>query len=182
MQTIHRRGELSNLKKAIQNGNVNLGFAGGSITTARTPSNWPTYVRGWFVDRFRNVRLSVNNAAIGATGSLCALSLAEQEFIKTSCDLVFVEYAANDFGAERDERMRTREGLIRKLLAANIDVVLVYTFHQPMFKQADRGELPDTIADFEAKLQGKRNWKGPLQRLRLFLKNLKKERITNYEY
>jgi hypothetical protein len=101
------------------------------------------------VDRFRNVRLSVNNAAIGATGSLCALSLAEQEFIKTSCDLVFVEYAANDFGAERDERMRTREGLIRKLLAANIDVVLVYTFHQPMFKQADRGELPDTIADFE---------------------------------
>lgn len=40
----------------------------------------------------------------------------------------------------------------------------------------------DTIEDFEAKLQGKRNWKGPLQRLRLWLKNLKKERITHYEY
>ena len=40
----------------------------------------------------------------------------------------------------------------------------------------------DTMEDFAAKLQGKRNWKGPLQRLRLWLKNLKKERITNYEY
>ena len=40
----------------------------------------------------------------------------------------------------------------------------------------------DTMEDFAAKLQGKRNWKGPLQRLRLCLKNLKKERITHYEY
>ena len=40
----------------------------------------------------------------------------------------------------------------------------------------------DTMEDFAAKLQGKRNWKGPLQRLRLCLKNLKRERITNYEY
>lgn len=40
----------------------------------------------------------------------------------------------------------------------------------------------DAMEDFAAKLQGKRNWKGPLQRLRLWLKNLKKERITHYEY
>ena len=149
MDDIQIRGNLRRFKEAIQNKNVKIGFAGGSITTARTPSNWPTYVRGWFVDRFRDVRLSVFNAAIGATGSLCALSLAEKEWIRTDCDLVFVEYAANDHGADREERMRTREGLIRKLLAANIDVVLVYTFHQPMFKQADSGELPDSIADFE---------------------------------
>ena len=40
----------------------------------------------------------------------------------------------------------------------------------------------DTMEDFAAKLQGKRNWKGPLQRFRLCLRNLKKERITHYEY
>lgn len=40
----------------------------------------------------------------------------------------------------------------------------------------------DTMEDFAAKLQGKRNWKGPLQRLRLCLKNLRKERITHYKY
>ena len=89
------------------------------------------------------------NSTIGATGSLCALSLAKKEFIDTSCDLVFVEYAVNDNGIDSDERMRTREGLIRKLLAANIDVVLVYTFYQDMFQEVDRGEIPGSISDFE---------------------------------
>lgn len=58
------------------------------------------------------------------------------------------------------------------------------------FRKAKKGKvLPrigisndDTLEDFAAKLQGRRNWKGPLQRLRLCLKNLKKERITHYEY
>ncbi len=149
MENINIRGTLARFKEAIMHGNVKIGFAGGSITTAQTLSNWPTYIRGWFVERFKDVRLSVVNSAIGATGSLCALSLAQKEFIDTSCDLVFVEFAVNDDGIDRDERMRTREGLIRKLLSANIDVVLVYTFYQNMFKEQDLGKTPDTIADFE---------------------------------
>lgn len=40
----------------------------------------------------------------------------------------------------------------------------------------------DSIETFADKLSGKLNWKGPLQKLRLQLKNLKKERIINYEY
>ena len=149
MNDVNVRGNLEKFKEGIKNGRVKIGFLGGSITTAQTPSNWPTYVRGWFVDRFKDVRLTVVNSAIGATGSLCALSLAKKELIDTSCDLVFVEYAVNDNGVDRDRRMRTREGLIRQLLAARIDVVIVYTFYQNMFKQADKGEIPDSIADFE---------------------------------
>lgn len=149
MNNINIRGSLTRFKNAISNGKVKIGFAGGSITTATTRSNWPTYVRGWFVDRFRDVRLTVINAGIGATGSMCALSMAQKEFIDTHCDLVFVEFAVNDLGTNPEHRMRTREGLIRKLLAENIDVVLVYTFCQRMFKDADSGILPDTIADFE---------------------------------
>ena len=149
MNDINIRGDLTRFKQALAKGKVKIGFAGGSITTAKTLSNWPMYIRGWFVDSFKDVRLTVVNSAIGATGSLCALSLAKKEFIDTSCDLVFVEFAVNDNGADRDERMRTREGLIRKLLSANIDVVIVYTFYQSMFKQADNGEIPDSIADFE---------------------------------
>lgn len=40
----------------------------------------------------------------------------------------------------------------------------------------------DTMKVFIDKLDGKYDWKGPLQRLRLLLKNIKKERITQYEY
>jgi len=39
----------------------------------------------------------------------------------------------------------------------------------------------DTIEVFADKLSGKLNWKGPLQRLRLTLENLKGERITQYD-
>lgn len=39
----------------------------------------------------------------------------------------------------------------------------------------------DTIEVFADKLNGKFNWKGPLQRLRLTLENLKGERITQYD-
>ncbi len=57
-------------------------------------------------------------------------------------------------------------------------------------KKYDKGKvLPrigisndDTIEIFEKKLKGKFNYKGTLQRLRLFLHNLKKDRITEYIY
>ncbi len=39
----------------------------------------------------------------------------------------------------------------------------------------------DTIKAFEDKLVGKYNWKGPLQRLRLTIDNLKGERVTRYD-
>lgn len=40
----------------------------------------------------------------------------------------------------------------------------------------------DTVEIFKKKLCGGFDWKGPLQRIRLSLHNLKKDRITKYEY
>lgn len=40
----------------------------------------------------------------------------------------------------------------------------------------------DSMKVFEDKLTGKYDWKGTLQRLRLMWKNIKKERVTQYEY
>ncbi|MBR4072386.1 MAG: SGNH/GDSL hydrolase family protein [Clostridia bacterium] len=149
MEIVNIRGNLTKFKKGIEIGKVKIGYAGGSITTAATQSNWPLYVRGWFVNKFKNVRLTVLNAAIGATGSMCGLFLAEKEFIKKNCDLVFIEYAVNDNSVDADERMRTREGLIRKLLKENIDVVLVYTFYQNMFDEMKDDNVPKSISDME---------------------------------
>lgn len=39
----------------------------------------------------------------------------------------------------------------------------------------------DSIKVFEKKIKGKKNWKGPLQRIRLKVENLKGERITQYD-
>ena len=40
----------------------------------------------------------------------------------------------------------------------------------------------DSMETFAAKLEGRYNWKGPLQRARLLAQNLRQKRITNYEY
>lgn len=149
MENIQIRGNLTRFKKALERGKAKIGFAGGSITTAASVANWPTYVRAWLTEQFSDVRFSIINSAIGATGSLVGLALSQKEFIDTDCDLVFVEYAVNDNDIDSDERMRTREGLVRKLLSQNIDVVIVYTFYQNMFKQVDAGEIPHSIVDFE---------------------------------
>ena len=66
---VHRhRRPLSRTLYKLSTGSVTIGFAGGSIT-ADYGHNWPTPVVNWFVATFPNVRFTVENSAIGATGS-----------------------------------------------------------------------------------------------------------------
>lgn len=146
---MHRR-PLRRTWQALHNGSITLGFIGGSITDPRPGHNWPEPVIAWFVETFPRVRVSVENAAIGATGSDLAVFRAKRDLIDRGCDLVFVDYAVNDGGEPQEKRMRTREGLLRKLLAGGRrDVVLAYTFSQDHYAAILRGTAPATIAEFE---------------------------------
>ena len=151
MDIYKHRGGLQHTLSAIQNGKLTLGFIGGSITAARPEWNWPEAVTAWCVENFPDVRIQVENAAIGATGSDLAVFRAQRDLIDSGCDLVFVEFAVNDYGSPTEQRMRSREGLIRKLLAGEgRDVVLTYTFHQPQYAEMVAGKMPATVAEFEA--------------------------------
>jgi lysophospholipase L1-like esterase len=137
--------------EAIQGGQLTLGFTGGSITDPRPGHNWPEAVAAWFVETFPGTRIVVENAAIGATGSELAVLRARRDLVERGCNLVFIEYAVNDGGEPAEKRMRTREGLIRKLLAGEgRDLVLVYTYAQDMYPDMLAGRVPPSIADFEA--------------------------------
>lgn len=93
----------------------------------------------------------MENAAIGATGSDLAVFRAERDILQRDCDLVFVEYAVNDLSLPDTLAQRSREGLLRKLLACpTLDVVLVYTHSGTFFEALQRGGVPDSIARFEA--------------------------------
>lgn len=147
---LRRRSPLLRLREAIASGEARLGFIGGSITDARPRHNWPEPVIAWLVETYPQVRFSVENAAIGATGSELAVFRAEHDLIERGCDIVFVEYAVNDDGIPRDKRMRTREGLLRKLLRdGRRDVVLAHTFCQSFYGAMVEGEVPESIADLE---------------------------------
>ncbi len=146
----HRSG-LPRTLQALKSGTITIGFIGGSITDSRESNRWPEHVTSWFVETFPNVRVCVENAAIGATGSDLAVFRAERDLINRNCDLVFIEYAVNDNDVPSEKRMRTREGLIRKLLAKeDRDLVLVYTYQQSMYNDMINGNVPASISDFEA--------------------------------
>lgn len=150
LEIFQHRGGLARTREALKRGDLTVGFLGGSITDARPGHNWPEPVTAWLAERFPEIRLSVENAAIGATGSLSAVFRVDRDILARNCDLVFVEYAVNDHGVDSAERMRTREGLLRKLLADGArDVVLVYTFSQPMYAEMREGRVPPSIAELE---------------------------------
>jgi hypothetical protein len=146
-KVIQPRGSLACFKKAIQNRNVRMGFIGGSITEADRESNWPYFVKAWFVRKFPDVRYVWENAAVGGTGSLSGIMRAQYDLIDTHCDIVFFEYAVNDGPGE--ETMRTREGLLRKLLEEQRDVVFVYAYCQGMYADMSEGKIPQSIAELE---------------------------------
>ncbi|QHT59769.1 SGNH/GDSL hydrolase family protein [Paenibacillus lycopersici] len=146
----HHRNPLVHTLKALSEGRLTVGFIGGSITDARPRHNWPEPVIGWLVERFPQARIVVENAAIGATGSELAVFRAKRDLIDRGCQLVFVDYAVNDQGEPDEKRSRTREGLVRKLLAdGSRDVVLAHTYMQDMYGAMAEGGVPDSIAGLE---------------------------------
>ncbi len=150
LDVFHHRSGLPRTRQALAEGRLTVGFIGGSITDSRTGHNWPEYVVPWLVETYPDVRIVVENAAIGATGSDLAVFRAQRDLIDRGCDLVFIEYAANDLGLDAEYRMRSREGLIRRLGAgAGRDLVCAYTFCQPMYDDYLRDQLHPSVADFE---------------------------------
>lgn len=147
--TRHRRG-LHRARRAIESGAITLGFLGGSITDARPGKGWSEPVIAWFAETFPGLRVTVENAAIGATGSDSAVFRLQRDILDRDCDLLFIEYAANDSETPTVARQRTREGLLRASLAGEgRDVVFTYTFLPTMYADMNAGRVPSTVAEFE---------------------------------
>ena len=151
LDIIQHRNNLMDVRKKLQLGHLTVGFVGGSITAdSRDAHNWPEPVIRWLVEAFPLARISVENAAIGATGSDLAVFRASRDLINRQCDLIFIEFVVNDYNTPTEKRMRAREGLIRKLLAGgDCNLVLVYTYCQQMYEAMSQDEVPASIHEFE---------------------------------
>lgn len=144
------REQLTALERARQEGVITVGYIGGSITDARSRSNWPQYVSKWLAERLPSVRIRIENAAIGATCSDLAVFRAKRDLLDRGCQLIFVEFAVNDSEMIPIKRTRTREGLLRILLAGGAEnIVLVYTHSEDMLEDMINERYPSTIAEFE---------------------------------
>lgn len=147
---IRARKPLKHWNSCLEQGAITIGFLGGSITDARPRHNWPEYVREWLLATYSNVRLRIENAAIGATGSDLAALRVKRDIIDRNCDVVFIEYAVNDHDVPSYRRRRTREGLIRQLYKAGVtELIFVYTYSGEMKEEIDKGRYPASIAELE---------------------------------
>jgi lysophospholipase L1-like esterase len=133
------RGGLGNVLGKLRAGQeVRVAYLGGSITAQ---NGWRPKTLAWFGSTFPKAKVVEINAAIGGTGSdLGAFRLAH-DVLAHKPDLVFVEFAVNDGGADPHAIWRGMEGIVRQTWRADptTDICFVYTFAVGAEKDLDRG-------------------------------------------
>ena len=114
----------------------NVAYYGGSITQGTGASNeeatsWRALTTAWLKSAYPDATITENEAASGGTGTYFGKVRADYELLNYNPDLVFIEFAVNDY-LERKTVEQSKENLeiiIRKCYQKNpnIDIVLVYT-------------------------------------------------------
>ncbi|MHB9007978.1 MAG: TIM barrel protein [Limisphaerales bacterium] len=144
------RGGLPNVGARLEAGQpVRVAYFGGSITAA---AGWRVKTLAWLQSQYPQARLSEINAAIGGTGSDLGVYRFAHDVLRHKPDLVFVEFAVNDGGAEPLEIHRGLEGIVRQCWTADptTDLCFVYTITGGMMKDLHKGVFPRAASAMEA--------------------------------
>lgn len=116
---------------------VRIAFVGGSVTdgygaTNGTQNGWPRLIVNELSQKFPASCTEIRKS-IGGTGSLLAAFRYDTDLAKYAPDILFIEYAINDYykGYSYDEVVRYSESIVRKAYANNpyMDIVYVLTFN-----------------------------------------------------
>ena len=178
------RGGLPNFlaKAATEGAELKVAYLGGSITAQ---NGWRVKTLAHFRKEHPRAKFTEINAAIGGTGSDLGVFRLQQDVLSKQPDLVFVEFAVNDGGADPARIIRCIEGIVRQIRRADprTDVCFVYTVTEAlvpalldgkfqrsagaMEKVADHYGVPTVHMGLEvARLAkaGRLLWKSPLPR------------------
>ncbi len=138
---VQARGGVPNLsRKAQESGReIRVAYLGGSITAA---PGWRVKSLEGFQSRFPAGKWSEIHAAIGGTGSDLGVFRLRQDVLAYHPDLLFVEFAVNDGGADPAQIQRAMEGIVRQTWDANpeTDIVFVYTLSEPFLADLQAGK------------------------------------------
>ncbi|MFM7398038.1 MAG: GDSL-type esterase/lipase family protein [Verrucomicrobiota bacterium] len=105
---------------------VRVAYLGGSITAQ---NGWRVKTLAHFRKAHPAATFTEINAAIGGTGSDLGVFRLAQDVLAGKPDLVFVEFAVNDGGADPARIVRCMEGVVRQIRRADprTDICFVYT-------------------------------------------------------
>jgi hypothetical protein len=135
-----RSGVPNVARKAREAGRrIRVAYLGGSITAA---PGWRVKSLEGFKARYPAAEWSEIHAAIGGTGSDLGVFRVAQDALAHRPDLLFVEFAVNDGGADPAQIQRAMEGIVRQTWTsgAETDIVFVYTVSEPFLADLRAGK------------------------------------------
>lgn len=141
-ELLKARGGLDNVITKLTDGReVRIAYFGGSITAA---NGWRPQTLEWFRQTWPQATVVEINAAIGGTGSDLGVYRFGQDVLAHDPDLIFVEFAVNDGGADPVMIWRAMEGIVRQARAKDptTDICYVYTFRTGYENDLNQGLCP----------------------------------------
>ena len=145
-----RAGWPNFLKKAGSAGaEVKVAYLGGSITAQ---PGWRVLSLAHFQKRYPLAKFREVNAAIGGTGSDLGVFRLKSDVLVQKPDLLFVEFAVNDGGAQPEQIQRCMEGIVRQTWAAlpGCDICFVYTVTEALVPALLEGKFQRSASAMEA--------------------------------
>jgi hypothetical protein len=144
------RGGLPNfLARAAAGGEISVAYFGGSITAA---NGWRPKSFAWLKQQFPKAQFKELNAAIGGTGSDLGVFRNQHDVLSHKPNLVFVEFAVNDGGADPVRIQQTMEGIVRQTWKndSTTDICFVYTLAHNQLDDLAKGKFQRSASAMEA--------------------------------
>ncbi|MCX7047795.1 MAG: GDSL-type esterase/lipase family protein [Candidatus Sumerlaeota bacterium] len=128
---------------------IRIGYLGGSITAQ---AGWRPKTLQWFRQQYPKAAVDEINAAIGGTGSDLGVFRLQHDVLQFKPDLLFVEFAVNDGGADPARIHKAMEGIVRQTWRADpmTDICFVYTVSEPFLADLQKGKFPRAASAMEA--------------------------------
>lgn len=150
---LNAREGLSNFfNKTNKGDSVTIAYLGGSITAA---NGYRVQSAALFRDKYK-WKVRDINAGLGGTGSDLGAFRFDNDALQFNPDLVFVEFAVNDFDKDSVNIAKAMEGIVRQTKKKNpkTDICFIYTVSKNMFPELKEGEIAmstrvmERIADY----------------------------------
>jgi len=147
-ETQARSGLPNVIKKLSAGEEVRVAYLGGSITEAK---GWRVLSREWLQKEYPKAKVSEINAAISGTTSAFGAFRVGREVLAEKPDLLFIEFAVNDSGADPLRIRRAMEGIVRQTWQADptTDICFIYTLQKNDLPTYQGGHLPITVENME---------------------------------
>lgn len=135
-------------KASTAGAEVKIGYLGGSITAQ---NGWRPKTLAYFQKTYPQAKFSEINAAIGGTGSDLGVFRLKQDVLDHKPDLLFVEFAVNDGGAQPEQIFRCMEGIVRQTWQAlpDCDICFVYTLTEALAPAMIEGKFQRSASAME---------------------------------